>query len=241
MADVTGIQDLAATDPTGTADPAGAGRTADPAGAGVPPPADGALPAPSRYRQPPRKLRAFLLGVVLAVAIGVFLFVGLGTKASNPSGVPAGPVVGIGSVAPDFTLPSLTGGPSVNLDALGKHRGRPVVLNFFASWCTPCQEETPLLARTADAEQAKGSTIQFVGVDVADSPADAIPFVKKAGLTYPIGSDADLRVTANLYGLNGEPNTFFIDANGHVVGHVIGALKAAELQSWLPRLAGAKG
>jgi cytochrome c biogenesis protein CcmG, thiol:disulfide interchange protein DsbE len=180
------------------------------------------------------------IGSVIAAALAVFLFVGLGADRGG-SGPGSGPVVGVGSVAPGFSLPSLTGGKPVNLDGLGSDRQRPVVLNFFASWCVPCQKETPLLARTADAERAKGSPVQFVGVDVADSPANAIPFVRGAGITYPVGTDADLRVTSGLYGLNGEPNTFFIDASGHVIGHKIGALDQTELQQWLHRLAGSAG
>ena len=63
----------------------------------------------------------------------------------------------------------------MDLDALGKDRHRPVILNFFASWCGPCQQETPLLARTAAAEQAKGSPIQFIGVDSLDQPSTPCP------------------------------------------------------------------
>lgn len=111
-----------------------------------------------------------------------------------------------------------------------------MVLNFFASWCTPCQKETPRLAKTADAERARGSRDQFIGVDVADQPSDAIPFVHRTGITYPVANDADLRVTSALYGLNGEPNTFFIAADGRVIGHVIGAVNAPELQFWLRQL-----
>ena len=71
----------------------------------------------------------------------------------------------------------------------------------------PCQKETPLLASTAQAEQAKGSVLQFVGVDVADNPANAVPFIHQSGITYPVGQDADLKVSANLYGLFGMPQT----------------------------------
>jgi cytochrome c biogenesis protein CcmG/thiol:disulfide interchange protein DsbE len=184
-------------------------------------------------------LRALLIGSVIALALAIFLFFGLGTAPGKSSG--SGLVVPIGSLAPDFTLPSLTGGRPVNLDALGPDRRHPVVLNFFASWCAPCQKETPLLAQAADAERAKGSLVQFVGVDVADPPSDAIPFVHRTGITYPIGTDADLTVTAGLYGLNGEPNTFFIDESGHVLGHVIGALTEPQLQGWLHRLGGSTG
>jgi cytochrome c biogenesis protein CcmG/thiol:disulfide interchange protein DsbE len=184
-------------------------------------------------------MRSLLIGTVIAVALAVFLFVGLGSNSGSGPG--AGPVVGIGTMAPNFSLPSLTGGAPVTLDAVGKSRHRPVVLNFFASWCIPCQKETPLLAQAAIAEQARHSTVQFVGVDVADVPASAIPFVKQSGLTYPIGADATLRVTAVLYGLNGEPNTFFINASGRVIGHVIGAVSQTQLDQWLHRLAGSAG
>jgi len=183
----------------------------------------------------PRRLRALLIGTVLATVLAVVLFVGLGTTSSGPG---TGGVVPIGSTAPNFTLPSVVGGAPVVLDALGVERHRPVILNFFASWCIPCQEETPLLASTARAEQAKGSVIQFVGVDGQDPTSSAVPFITRSGITYPVGKDSDLKVTADLYGLAGEPQTFFIDASGVVVGHHLGALDKATLDSWIHRLAG---
>jgi cytochrome c biogenesis protein CcmG/thiol:disulfide interchange protein DsbE len=132
----------------------------------------------------------------------------------------------------------VTTGLPVVLDDLGVHRHHPVVLNFFASWCVPCQKETPLFGATASAEQAKGSVIQFVGVDAQDPPSNAIPFINQSGVTYPVGQDADLRVTASVYGLNAEPNTFFIDESGTVVGHIIGPVSKAELDAWVHRLTG---
>ncbi len=191
---------------------------------------------PRRPRSETEKLRALLIGSVVAIALVVLLLVGLG--AHSPVGSSSGPVVAVGDSAPDFTLPSLTGGPPVRLDALGRDRHRPVVLNFFASWCTPCRKETPLLARTASAEQAKAVPLQFVGVDVADKPADALPFVEASGVTYPVGTDPDFHVSATRYGLNGEPNTFFIDSSGRGAGHVIGAVTPAQLDRWIRRLTG---
>lgn len=179
-------------------------------------------------------MRALLIGSVIAAGLAAALFVGLGT--SSGTGTGSGPVVGVGDVAPGFSLPSLLGGRSVDLDALGHARHRPVVLNFFASWCVPCRQETPLLARTAAARQARHSPVQFIGIDVADSPAQAIPFVRQSGITYPVGNDSSLRVSAALYGLNGEPSTFFVDASGHVVAHVIGPLDQARLDHWLAQL-----
>jgi cytochrome c biogenesis protein CcmG/thiol:disulfide interchange protein DsbE len=174
--------------------------------------------------------------MVLAAVLAVLLFVVLGT---TTSGTGTGGVVPVGSTAPNFRLPSVLSGPPVVLDDLGVRRHRPVILNFFASWCVPCREETPLFGATASAEQAKGSVIQFVGVDAADPPSNAIPFIQQAGVTYPVGQDADLRVTANIYGLNAEPNTFFIDESGVVVGHIIGPVSEQQLDDWIHRLAGA--
>ena len=207
----------------------------DPAEPVPDPPSAAPPPAPPTQTRP-RRLRAFLIGVVLAGVLAVFLFVVLGTTSSTGTGT--GGVVPVGSTAPNFRLPSVTTGLPVVLDDLGVHRHHPVVLNFFASWCVPCQKETPLFGATASAEQAKGSVIQFVGVDAQDPPSNAIPFINQSGVTYPVGQDADLRVTASVYGLNAEPNTFFIDESGTVVGHIIGPVSKAELDAWVHRLTG---
>ncbi len=176
-----------------------------------------------------RHLRSLLVGAVAAVGLAVYLFVGVGTKS-------AAPVAAVGTRAPDFTLPSVRGGAPVNLDALGVDRHRPVVLNFFASWCPPCVRETPLFARTARATAADHSPVQFVGVDVADAAGGAA-FVAKAGTPYPVGADTTLAVFSRAYGLTGEPDTFFIAADGRILGRHLGALDAAELDHWVSVLA----
>jgi cytochrome c biogenesis protein CcmG/thiol:disulfide interchange protein DsbE len=144
----------------------------------------------------------------------------------------------VGKAAPDFSIPSLTGGPAVDLNSLGVDRGHPVVLNFFASWCVPCEEETPLLARTARAAHVKGSTIQFVGVDSLDQKPAALSFVRQSGVTYPVGVDKQGAVSSGLYAVFGLPQTFFINADGVVVSHVPGKLSPQLLAKGLHLLGG---
>jgi cytochrome c biogenesis protein CcmG/thiol:disulfide interchange protein DsbE len=180
-----------------------------------------------------RRFRALAVGVAAAGLLAFLLFGVIGTGSGS-----SGQVVPVGSDAPDFTLPALTGGPPVHLAGLGRARHRPVVLNFFASWCAPCRQETPLLATTARGEQRAGSPVQFVGVDVSDLPSSARAFVQQAGVGYPIGVDDNLTVTSGRYGLTGEPQTFFLDSNGKVVAHKLGALSRSELQADLQQITG---
>ncbi len=186
-------------------------------------------------------MRSLAIGTVIAAALGAFLFFVTGINTKSGTGAGAGPLPGIGSPAPNFSLPRLGSGAPMTLEALGKAAHRPVILNFFGSWCTPCQEETPLLSRTASAEQAKGSNIQFVGVDVNDDPGPAIAFVKQTGLPYPILADRTSRVTSGLFGLYGAPYTYFISASGQVLGLHKGPVTSSLLNPWLRRLGGTTG
>ena len=112
-------------------------------------PAEGAAPAedagPVSGTRRPRRVRALVAGVVAACVLALVLFglVGVGSNSTTTPGVT------VGSVAPDFTLPSVLPGPPVHLDALGVDRHVPVVFYFFASWSRSCPRATPLLARTA--------------------------------------------------------------------------------------------
>ena len=112
-----------------------------------------------------------------------------------------------------------------------------MVLNFFASWCIPCQTETPLIARAAADAGKAGSKVQFIGVDVNDENSSAKGFVEKSGITYPVAVDKNFAVTSGRYGLDGLPQTLYIGASGKVIGHTIGAISSpTALNGWLRRL-----
>ncbi len=112
---------------------------------------------------------------------------------------------------PDVTLACLGGGSDVRLAGL---RGRPHVVNLWASWCGPCKHELPALQ---DAHEQLGDAVGFVGVDYADPDPDAaLELAADAGVTYPLVVDPDESVRKTL-GVIGLPQTVFVDADGRVV------------------------
>jgi peroxiredoxin len=141
-------------------------------------------------------------------------------------------VVKVGEVAPDFELTTLDG----KKVKLSDYAGTPVVLNFWASWCTPCREEFPAL-RSAYA-QAHGKWA-LVGVNSQDFvESDGRKFAKDQKATWPNGFDND-SVVSGAYGVQQLPQTFFIDAKGVIRDHLFGGLTADSLQEELQKLGAA--
>ena len=171
--------------------------------------------SPLRFLWP---LLAFLLVAALA-----FLLL-------RPARQPAGVGALEGQAAPLFTLKALDGS---TVD-LASFRGRPLVLNFWASWCGPCKEEAPLF-RQLDQRRAV-QDFQLLGVLFQEtSEADARAFVKKYGLTYP--NALDPRLTAgSAYLVSGIPQTVFIDAKGTIRHIDRGGLDKARLNEGLRKI-----
>jgi cytochrome c biogenesis protein CcmG/thiol:disulfide interchange protein DsbE len=149
-----------------------------------------------------------------------------GSAAASSGGAASGAgayVVHSNSPAPGFTLAAL--GQAAKKVSLSQYQGKPVIVNFWASWCGPCQQETPLLARWY--KQQHGHVV-LLGLDENDSVASALSFARAKGVTYPIGFDPNVTV-ASAYGVDGLPQTFFLNAKHHIVYHILGAATQAEL------------
>ena len=163
----------------------------------------------SRDRQIPRGM------LILVPAVAFLVILGIGTY--KRTDVPTA-----GKAVPDFTAPLLVGDGEMTMSDL---EGKPVVLNFWASWCAPCKDEAPILQA---AHERYGDRITFLGIDIRDARSDALEFVQEYGLTYPSVRDEGMHVYAD-YGLTGQPETFFIDADGILVEHVPGPVDEESL------------
>ena len=127
------------------------------------------------------------------------------------------PVASVGQPVPHFDLPTLSGDERV---AVADYVGKPMVINFWATWCVPCRTEAPLLERAA---KRYVDRVVFIGVDVRDFNGDAKNFVEKHGLTYLIAYDGPAKLWEP-WGITGLPETFFVDRNGTIIDHKVGEI-----------------
>jgi thiol-disulfide isomerase/thioredoxin len=158
-------------------------------------------------------------GTVVAIIVAAALIVSAAAAPGKKAG--ARP-----PLARSFSLPKL-GHPGATVSLAG-YAGRPVIVNFFASWCEPCQRETPMLARFYASEHGR---VLILGIDANDQTDAALRFTAKAGVSYPVGFDPfPSRVTTS-YGVYALPQTFFLNAKHHIVAKVMGAVTLRQLAS----------
>jgi thiol-disulfide isomerase/thioredoxin len=166
-----------------------------------------------------------LAGVILVVAA-----VAVAIRADDSLGKMPGTIRLTGE-AKTFSLDDVRAGrPPVSLEAL---RGKPVVLNFFASWCNPCIRELPALQ--AMSERYKGR-VQFVGVTFSDRREAAKGVLDGAGVQYPAAFDPTMSDVAYDYAVRVMPTTFFIGPDGHLVERKDGEINEVQLRSVVDRL-----
>jgi cytochrome c biogenesis protein CcmG/thiol:disulfide interchange protein DsbE len=200
-------------EPEMTSEPAGAARAA----------AAGRAP-----RRGPSLTTAIVAGAAAAALVVTLLLLSGGSSPAAPRALPA---------ARNFTLVTL-GDPGMKI-ALAGYAGRPVIVNFFASWCGPCQRETPLLARFY---RASGGRIMIIGVDANDRIGPALKFVRRAGVTYPVGTDPyPAATTTSSWGVFALPQTFFLDSRHRIVKRVFGAVTMKDLSAGVAQMTGGRG
>ena len=172
------------------------------------------------------RLAALAVGAAVVALLALFVWAlgRRGTVGQMPIAVRA---------APDFEL-VLFGQPG---SPSGRWRlseqGRPVVVNFWASWCIPCEDEAPVLERVARRYRDR---VAFVGVDVQDGEENARAFLDRFRITYPNGPDASGAISID-YGMSGVPESYFINRDGQIVRKWAGPLDEGRLVSFLEELA----
>ena len=142
------------------------------------------------------------------------------SKLQNNGPAPArGPEVG--KLAPDFQLEDLEG-QSISLSDF---RGKPVLINFWATWCPPCRDEMPYLQQIYEEWSGKGLVV--LAIDIGESPSKVKEFLQSQELSLPVLLDAKENV-AREYNITGIPTTFFIDKDGTIQVKLIGAFPSKE-------------
>ena len=193
-------------------------------------------PIAQKKRSRKRNITIFVVVSVLNVALLVLLWTQLTTPASQASTSSSAAAVGdvtsplLGKAAPNLTLvkPNGSFGSTLKM-SISQFKGKPVILNFWATWCVPCNDEAPFLKTNVPKLQAQG--VQYISINAAaESPGDIDAFNKKYGLTFPGVQDTGTGSTAVAYGVATIPVTVFINRDGIIKGMLSGQLTDAGLK-----------
>jgi len=179
---------------------------------------------------PPRKPRKIFLvvGLVVAVALGIGLFTSLGTNAN--SGPPHR-----GGRVPSFTAARVNGSGTVAVSGNPGSSGRPTVLLFFGHWCSICSTELPRLAATVRSQDAAGgslSRVRVLGVDSEDPLSVARSFVSGSGVTFPVAYDPDVAIMSGKFYFEGDPYAVFVKSDGTIEKIVGSSISPAKFTAY---------
>ncbi|MFC1932120.1 TlpA family protein disulfide reductase [Chloroflexota bacterium] len=162
---------------------------------------------------------------LLAATLMLILTVGLliaGCASSSTSGGSA-QAPQVGKLAPDFQLLNLEG-QSISLNDF---RGSPVILNFWATWCSPCRAEMPFLQEIYEDWTGKSPSVAMLTINIKENSTRVKDFLETYNLSLPVLLDTDGNVS-NKYNITGIPTTFFIDKDGIIQEKIVGAFRNKE-------------
>ena len=164
---------------------------------------------------------AILILAILISLFAIFLATGLANQASatGRSGEQL-----IGRKAPEFLADSINGKPV----SLSNFPESPIILNFWASWCPPCRDETPHFEKIWRLYKEKDVVV--IGINVQDDLNSANEYISEFDVTFINGMDKNGRIMVD-YGVTGLPVTFFLDREGMIIGRWVGSIGASSLES----------
>lgn len=164
--------------------------------------------------------------IAFGVVIILFVVIAVGGQGAQPVSTAPYP----GYQVPQVALQTATPGQQIKISNFA---GKPLFINFWASWCPPCQAETPDLIK---AYQQYGSQVQFLGINATaqDASANARAFMKHYGISYPVGFDTTNQVVSQ-FNVNGFPTSIFVNSSGVVVARVDGAITPEVLRADLQK------
>jgi thiol-disulfide isomerase/thioredoxin len=176
-------------------------------------------------------IRTLIAGLLVVVAVPVIAHQTTGKDANSQEVAQSKVSTPFpGGTAPDFALADYQG----QVHKLSDYRGKPVLLNFWASWCGPCQSEMPDLAGAAKTFDGK---VQFVGVNLAENDSQAVSkaLLQKYSVTYPNLLDAKGEV-ADRYKVMVIPTSLLLDGGGKIIARFQGPITGAQIAEWLRKI-----
>jgi peroxiredoxin len=225
--------------PDGRTDALAFDEDPDPEGLAPEPPPEIAFRTPFP-RPRPGALRNIFVTVLVGIAIvGIVWYFDSPSSAASSQNITltataSGPAPRVGQVAPDFAVRDIDG----NLHKLSDFRGRPVWINFWASWCPPCRAENPDIQAVYDANRAAGLVV--LGIAIGEEDSTVRGYAGRAGLTYTIGLDGGTDIAA-AYRIVGIPTHFFIDKDGVLREWRIGSISKETMETKVSEIMASSG
>jgi cytochrome c biogenesis protein CcmG, thiol:disulfide interchange protein DsbE len=172
-----------------------------------------------------KKLPTWAVGLAFILLIGFLVLIGLGLRRAQ-----SGPIV-IGQKVPAFSLTTFDG----EVHDTGEYQGKVILVNFWASWCKPCEQEAFELEAAWQMYKPREDVI-FLGVDYVDTEPEALAFLRQFGITYPNGPDLRTRIS-QMFRIQGVPETYIIDREGRLAYVKKGPfLSLSEIQTAVDKL-----